>query len=53
MSGWDTSNFSEDNKFGMKPTNKMKLGCFKIETGENIVTVLTGLRAKNFVLLSY
>ncbi len=24
----------------------MKLGCFKIETGENIVTVFIGLRAK-------
>jgi hypothetical protein len=30
----------------IKPENKMKLGCFKIETCENIVTVFIGLRAK-------
>ena len=28
--------------------NKMKLGCFKIETGENIVTIFLGLRAKMY-----
>jgi hypothetical protein len=26
----------------------MKLGCFKIETGENIVTIFIGLRAKMY-----
>jgi hypothetical protein len=45
---FDTSNFSENNKFGIKSKNKMKLGCFKIETGENIVTVFIGLRAKMY-----
>ncbi len=45
---WDTSNFSKDNKFRLKPKNKMKLGCFKIETGENIVTIFIGLRAKMY-----
>jgi hypothetical protein len=43
---FDTSNYSYNNKFGFKPMNKMKLGCFKIETGENIVTMFIGLRAK-------
>jgi hypothetical protein len=37
-----------ENKFSIKPKNKMKLGCFKIETGENIVTVFIGLRAKMY-----
>jgi hypothetical protein len=45
---FDTSNFSEVNRFGIKPKNKMKLGCFKIETGENIVTVFIGLRVKMY-----
>jgi hypothetical protein len=45
---FDTSNFSEDNRFGIKPKNKMKLGCFKVETGENIVTAFIGLRAKMY-----
>ena len=45
---FDTSNFSKDNKFGIEPKNKMKLGCFKIETGENIVTIFIGLRAKMY-----
>ncbi len=45
---FDTSNFSNDNKFAFKPINKMKLGCFKIETGENIVTMFIGLRAKMY-----
>ncbi len=45
---FDTSNFSKENKFKITPKNKMKLGCFKIETGENIVTVLIGLRAKMY-----
>jgi hypothetical protein len=45
---FDTSNFSKNNKFGIKPINKMKLGCFKIETGENIATMFTGLRAKMY-----
>ncbi len=44
----DNSNFPENNKFVIKPMNKMKLGCFKIETGENIVTVFIGLRAKMY-----
>jgi hypothetical protein len=43
---FDTSNFPENNKFGIKQKNKMKLGCFKIETGENIVPEFIGLRAK-------
>ena len=30
--------------------NKMKLGCFKIETGENIAPEFVGLRSK---MLSY
>jgi hypothetical protein len=45
---FDTSNFSKENKFRIEPKNKMKLGCFKIETGENIVTVFIGLRAKMY-----
>jgi hypothetical protein len=45
---FDTSNLTENNKFGIEPKNKMKLGCFKIETGENIVTVFIGLRAKMY-----
>ena len=45
---FDTSNSSKDNKFGIEPKNKMKLECFKIETGENIVTMLIGLRAKMY-----
>jgi hypothetical protein len=45
---FDASNFSENNKFGIKPKNKMKLGCFKIKTGENIVTMFIGLRAKMY-----
>ncbi len=43
---FDTSNFPEDNIFGIKPMNKMKLGCFKIETGVNIPTEIVGLRSK-------
>jgi hypothetical protein len=45
---FDTSNFSENNKFGIISKNKMKLGCFKIETGDFIVTVFIGLRAKMY-----
>ena len=45
---FDTSNFSDGNRFGIKPKNKMKLGCFIIETGENIVTAFVGLRAKMY-----
>jgi hypothetical protein len=44
---FDTSNFPEDNIFGIKP-NKMKLGCFKIETGEYIVPEIVGLRSKMY-----
>ena len=47
---FDTSNFPINNKFGIKPVNKMKLGCFKIETGDNIVSEFVGLRSK---MLSY
>jgi hypothetical protein len=43
---FDTSNFPENNKFGIKPTNKMKLDCFKIETRQNIIPEFIGLRAK-------
>jgi hypothetical protein len=43
---FDASNFSKENKFSIKPKNKTKLGCFKMETGENTVTVFIGLRAK-------
>jgi hypothetical protein len=46
---FDTSKFNEDNRFGIKAKiNKMKLGCFKIETGGNIVTMFIGLRAKMY-----
>ena len=45
---FDTSNFSENNRFGIERKNKKKLGCFKIETGENIVTRFIGLRAKMY-----
>jgi hypothetical protein len=45
---FDTSNFSMENKFSINPKNKMKLGCFKIETGENIATMFIGLRAKMY-----
>ena len=45
---FDTSNFPIDNKFGIKQKNKMKLGCFKIETGENIVPEFIGLRSKMY-----
>jgi hypothetical protein len=43
---FDTSNFPENNIFGIIPINKMKLGCFKIETGVNIVLEFIGLRSK-------
>jgi hypothetical protein len=43
---FDTSNFPENNIFVIKPMNKMKLGCFKIETGVNIVLEFIGLRSK-------
>jgi hypothetical protein len=49
---FDTTNFSNDNKFAFKSINKMKLGCFKIETGENIVTMFIGLRAKIYCYTS-
>ena len=45
---FDTSNFSDRNRFEIEAKNKMKLGCFKIETGENIVTMFIGLRAKMY-----
>ena len=45
---FDTSNFQEDNQYDIQPKNEMKLGCFKIETGENIVTIFIGLRAKMY-----
>ena len=45
---FDTSNFSDGNRFTIKAKNKMRLGCFKIKTGENIVTVFIGLRAKMY-----
>jgi hypothetical protein len=43
---FDTSNFPENNRFGIQPMNKMKLGCFKIETGEHIIIKMVGLRSK-------
>jgi hypothetical protein len=45
---FDTSNLTENNKFEIEPKNLMKLGRFKIETGQNIVTVFVGLRAKMY-----
>jgi hypothetical protein len=45
---FDTSNFTIGNKFDIESKNKMKLGCFKIETAENIVTMFIGLRAKMY-----
>ncbi len=45
---FDTSNLIENNKFEIEPKNLMKLGRFKIETGQNIVTVFVGLRAKMY-----
>jgi hypothetical protein len=45
---FDTSNFSDGDRFEIEAKNKMKLGCFKIETGENIVTIFIGLRAKMY-----
>jgi hypothetical protein len=45
---FDTSNFEDGNRFKIDAKNKMKLGCFKIETGENIVTMFIGLRAKMY-----
>ncbi len=46
---FDTSNFKEGNRFDIKPMNKMKLSCFKIETKKNIVTTFIGLRAKMYI----
>ena len=43
---FDTPNFSDENRFTIKAKNKMRLGCFEIKTGENIVTVFIRLRAK-------
>jgi hypothetical protein len=43
-----TSNFYNNDKFVFKSMNKMELGCFKIETGENIVMMFIGLRAKMY-----
>jgi hypothetical protein len=48
---FDTSNFSINNKFGIKQMNKMKLGCFKIETADNIVPEIVGLRSKMYSYL--
>jgi hypothetical protein len=45
---FDTSNFKKKNIFGITPKNKMKLGCFKIETGEYIVLEIVGLRSKMY-----
>ena len=43
---FDTSKFPKDNIFGIKPMNGYKLGCFKIETIDNIVSEFIGLRSK-------
>ena len=43
---FDTSKFPENNIFGIKPMNGFKLGCFKIETIDNIVSEFIGLRSK-------
>jgi len=43
---FDTSKFPKDNIFGIKPMNGYKLGCFKIETVDNIVSEFIGLRSK-------
>jgi hypothetical protein len=53
---FDTSNFSENNKFGLERMNAKVLGKFKIETedkklnknADNIITEFVGLRAKNY-----
>jgi len=45
---FDTSNFKKKNIFGITPKNKMKLGCFKIETGEYIVPEIVELRSKMY-----
>jgi hypothetical protein len=51
---WDTSNFSENNKFGLPRMNAKKLGKFKIETenkggnADNIVIKQVGIRAKMY-----
>ncbi len=43
---FDTSKFPKDNIFEIKPMNGYKLGCFKIETVDNIVSEFIGLRSK-------
>ena len=45
---FDTSNFSENNKFGLPIMNAKELGKFKIETADNIATQFVGLRAKTY-----
>lgn len=45
---FDTSNFIDGNRFLINAKNNMDLYCFKIETGENIVTAFVGLRAKMY-----
>jgi len=45
---FDTSNFSEGNRFGLKRMNAKQLGKFKIETGDNIASKLVGIRSKMY-----
>ena len=53
---FDTSNFSENNRFGLERKNAKVLGKFKIETedklrnknADNIITEFVGLRAKSY-----
>jgi len=53
---FDTSNFSDNNKFGLQRMNAKVLGKFKIETedknynknADNVITEFVGLRAKTY-----
>lgn len=48
---FDTSNFPEDNQFGIEQKNAKVVGKFKNETSSNILTHFIGLRSKMYSLL--
>ena len=47
---FDTSNFEEDNEFGIPLINEKELGKFKSETGSDIITEFVGIRSKMYCM---